>query len=147
MKLRITTLLTLTGILLLTNLCKGQDYNDIGRTKKQEFDILKFNGFTMQKVRSEDPNTEIYLAKRPKSDDRYENIITFNKKTGLVTSVIWNFDVKNTDWIKSLLTDMVPTDSTHSKLENKKGLAQLTVNPYKEGNAMVVWKKKTLSAI
>ncbi len=142
-----TSLFTLIGIFTFGNICSAQDYNDIGRTKKQEFEILKYNGFNVQKIRSEDVKNEIYIAKRLKSDARYENIISINKKSGLVTSVIWNFDAKNTEWIKSLLSDMIATDSSYSNLENKKGFALLTVNPYKEGNSMVVWKRKSKEEI
>ncbi len=143
MKNWITTLLTLIGILILNTESKAQDYNDIGRTKKEELSILKYNGFKVERIYSNIEGKEIYSAKRLNQNSQYENVITFDKKTGLVESVVWNFDAKNYEWIKSLLTDMKPTDSTNSQLENNKGYAQLTLDPINQGSSMIVWKKKS----
>jgi|GEM_PF-1158762 len=121
----------------------AQDYNDIGRTKTQEFFILKFNRYKIKKIPSTNPDIETYLATslNPKFS-KYDNIITIDKKTNKVLGVIWNFDYKNLQEIKSLLSDMSPTDSSYSQLENKKGKAELSTDPNKEGHGMVVWKKK-----
>jgi diadenosine tetraphosphate (Ap4A) HIT family hydrolase len=37
---------------------------------------------------------------------------------------------------------MNPSDNNASHLENKKGIAELTIDPFHDGFAMVVWKKK-----
>jgi len=143
MKNWITTSLAIFGILTLSQVVKAQDYNDIGRTKEQEFSILKFNGYKMEKIHSNDAGTEIYLAKRPDQKSQYNNVITIDKNTQTVVSVVWNFDQKNFGMIKSLLSDMNATDASGSQLENKKGLAQLTLDPDNHGLGMVVWKKKS----
>jgi hypothetical protein len=126
-----------------SNLLFGQDYNDIGRTKSQEFFILKFNRYKIRRINSANPETETYLAQNinPRYA-KYDNIITIDKKTNRVLGVVWNFDYKNFQEIKSLLTDMNPTDSSYSELENKKGKAELSLDPYKQGYGLIIWKKK-----
>jgi len=122
----------------------AQDYNDIGRTKKQEFSILKFNGYKLSRLPSSDKQVETYLAKRTNPHyANFDNIISFDLKTHLVVGVIWNFDHKNYTLIKSLLTDMNPTDSTYSELENKRGKAELLIDPKNQDHGLVIWKKKT----
>ena len=140
MKTWISSIIIFFGILTLGTVCKAQDYNDLGRSKTEELNILKFNGYKVSKVKSSDDNVETYVAKRA-TQSNYDNIITFDKATGLVVGVIWNFDNKNMENIKSLLSDMTPTDSA-SRLENKKGVAMLTIDPFHEGFGMIVWKKK-----
>ena len=129
------------GIVTLGTVCKAQDYNDLGRSKTEEFNILKFNGYKVSKIHSNDDNLETYVAKRA-TQSQYDNIITINKATGTVVGVIWNFDNKNMENIKSLLSDMNPSDKNASHLENKKGIAELTIDPFHDGFAMIVWKKK-----
>ncbi len=142
MKNWITTFLTLFGILAIHS-SKAQDYNDIGRTKEQEFKILKFNGYKTEKIPSNDAAVEMFMAMKQGKTNDYKNIISVNKKTHLVTGVIWNFNIVNFEQIKSFLNDMNPTDSTYSRLENSKGIAQVTIDPFHDGEAMVVWKKKS----
>jgi len=127
--------------LSLGSLCKAQDYNDLGRAKTEEFSILKFNGYKLTKIQSSDLNQEVYLAKKS-NQGQFENIITIDKSSQTVVSVIWNFDSKNMDLIKGLLKDMNPTDTSSTRLENKSGIALMTINPEKEGYDMVIWKKK-----
>ncbi len=146
MKNWITTLLAIFGILTIGQ-CFAQDYNDIGRTKAEEFKILKFNGYKTEKIRSNDNQSELYIAKKVnsklKSTTDFNNFITINKKTGLVVSVVWSFQTGSFNYIKSLLSDMNPTDSTYSQLENNKGIAQVTIDPFHEGDSMIVWKKRS----
>jgi len=123
-------------------ICRAQDYNDLGRTKAEEFKILKYNGYKITKIHSNDMQEEMYLAKRT-SQSQYDNIITIDKSTDKVIGVIWDFDTKNLELIKSLLSDMNPTDNTASRLENKKGMALMTPDPFHDGFEMVVWRKKS----
>lgn len=122
---------------------KAQDYNDIGRTKIREFQILKFNRYKITKVPSQNPEIESYLAQsiKPKYAN-FDNIITIDRKTNKVIGVIWNFDYKNIKEIKSLLSDMNPVDSSYSQLENKKGKAEFSTDPGNQGHGRVVWTKK-----
>ncbi len=143
MKNYIQALSTFIVIMILGTVCKGQDYNDIGRTKDQEFSILKFNGYKVVKLHTNDEGFETFEAKKAGATAQFENIIKIDKKTGLVACVVWNFDHKNYNLIRSLLTDMNPTDSTHSQLENKFGKAQLTFDPDHDESGMIVWKKKS----
>jgi len=141
MKTLITSFFLFIGIMSLSSLTKAQDYNDLGRSKTEEFAILKFNGYKVSKVHSNDENVETYVAKRA-TQSQYDNIITIDKATQTVIGVIWNFDSKNMEMIKSLLSDMNPTDTSSSRLENKKGIAMVTIDPFHDGYGMIVWKKK-----
>lgn len=140
MKTWISTIIIFFGIISLGTVCKAQDYIDLGRSKTEEFNILKFNGYKVSKIHSNDDNQEVYMAKRA-TQSQYDNIITIDKATQTVVGVIWNFDNKNMENIKSLLSDMNPTDSS-SRLENKKGIANITIDPFHDGYGMIVWKKK-----
>jgi len=141
MKTLITSFFLFIGIMSLSSLTKAQDYNDLGRSKTEEFTILKFNGYKVSKVHSNEENVETYIAKRA-TQSQYDNIITIDKATQTVIGVIWNFDSKNMEMIKSLLSDMNPTDTSSSRLENKKGIAMVTIDPFHDGYGMIVWKKK-----
>jgi hypothetical protein len=142
MKTWITTSLTLIGILSLNTLVKAQDYNDIGRTENQEIEILHFNGYKIQNIHSDNLN-KVIIAKKQDQKNGYVNIITIDKKSEKVVGVVWNFDPRNLIFIKSLLSDMSPTDSTYSQMENKKGIAQLTFDPEHKNSGTIVWKKKS----
>ncbi len=122
---------------------KSQDYNDIGRTKEQEFESLKFNGYKVTKVESREDGVETYLAKRSKGLSNYDNYINISTKTGTVVGVIWNFSHKNFTEIKSLLSDMTPTDSSFSEYVNNKGVAKITKDQNKDGYGLVIWNKRT----
>ncbi len=143
MKNWIATLLTLFGILILSSTTQAQDYNDIGRSKSEEFEILKYNGYKLSKINSRESDLETYSAKKQDKNNPYDNIICIDKNTQKVVRVIWNFNDKNFQFIKSLLSDMQPTDSTYSELENGKGKAKFTTDKQKQGYGMVVWKKKS----
>lgn len=140
MKTWISTIIIFFGIISLGTVCKAQDYNDLGRSKTEELNILKFNGYKVSKIHSNDDKQEVYIAKRT-SQSQYDNIITIDKASQTVEGVVWNFNNKKMDNIKSLLSDMTPTDSS-SRLENKKGIANITIDPYHDGYGMIVWEKK-----
>jgi hypothetical protein len=141
MKKITSSLILILNILFLGNLCKAQDYNDLGRTKTEEINILKYNGYKITRIQSVNDGQEVYLAKKA-NQNQFENVITIDKASETVVGLIWNFENKNRDLIKSMLTDMIPTDNSFTRLENKNGIALMTIDPEKEGHALVIWKKK-----
>ena len=142
MKTWIKTVLCLIGFLFLNKVSEAQDYKDIGRTKYEEFEILKFNGYKISKIESYEDGIDAYLARRPEANAQYDNIIQIDRSTQLVVRVIWNFNHKNFQFIKSLLSDMNPVDSTYSVLVKGNGKAQLTNDQRHPGYGFVVWNKK-----
>ncbi len=126
--------------------CQAQDYNDIGRTKDQEFETLKFNGYKIASIASEEDGVDSYSAIKKDVKSNYINVINIDKVTGLVVGVTWRFNFKDFMFIKSLLVDMVPTDSSYSELENKVGKAKLTKDLMHRGYGKVIWNKKAINS-
>jgi hypothetical protein len=137
----ITLKLMLLTLFLGWEVCQAQDYSDLGRTRVEEFKILKFNGYKIIRIHSYDPNVHTFLAKRI-HEGPYDNIISIDKATDRVIGIIWNFDSKNLKWIRSLLSDMRLADNFSTLLENNKGYAVISSDPDHQDMGRIIWMKK-----
>lgn len=128
-------IIPLLSILLFSGKVNAQDYSDLGRTKLEEFRILKFNGYKITKINSYDQNEEMYLAQM-ENQIELNNIIMIDKSTDLVLGVIWNFNIKNLELTKSLLSEMKSSYPSENRKRNKKEIARLEPVPIPEPLSM-----------